>query len=148
MNWRTTQFSKRCGTQTLLSLMLVLYAGLPSPAQTAFGSLNGRVSDESGAIIAGPIITLTSLETAERQKLTTNSEGDYQFVDLVPGSYQLEIERVGFTRLVRKPIDVTVGVTGPSFCTTANERVYITAIGSEIEFGGTSGLWAAGAGGL
>jgi len=89
--------------------MLVLYAGLPSSAQTAFGSLNGRVSDESGAIVGGAIITLTSLETAERQKLTTNSEGDYQFVDLVPGSYQLEIERVGFTRLVRKPIDVTVG---------------------------------------
>lgn len=38
--------------------------------------------------------------------------------------------------------------TGPSFCTTANERVYITASGCELEFAGTRGLWAAGAGGL
>jgi len=39
-------------------------------------------------------------------------------------------------------------VTSPSFCTTVNERVYITAIGCETEFGGTRRLQAAGAGGL
>ena len=39
-------------------------------------------------------------------------------------------------------------VTSPSFCTTANERVYITATGCEIEFGDAHGLQAAGAGGL
>ena len=31
-------------------------------------------------------------------------------------------------------------LTRPTFCTTANERVYITASGREIEFGGTTGL--------
>ena len=41
-----------------------------------------------------------------------------------------------------------VVVTSPSFCTTVNERVYITAIGCETEFGGTRRLQAAGAGGL
>jgi hypothetical protein len=35
-------------------------------------------------------------------------------------------------------------VTSPSFCTTVNERVYITAIGCEIGLGGTRGLQAAG----
>ena len=39
-------------------------------------------------------------------------------------------------------------LTGPSFCTTANERVYITAMGCELGFGGPRGLQAAGAGGL
>jgi len=39
-------------------------------------------------------------------------------------------------------------LTSPSFCTTASERVYITANGCEIEFGGAHGLQAAGAGGL
>ena len=39
-------------------------------------------------------------------------------------------------------------VTSPSFCTTVNERVYITASDCEIGFGGTQGLQAAGAGGL
>jgi hypothetical protein len=35
-------------------------------------------------------------------------------------------------------------VAGPSFCTTANERVYITARACEIELGGIGGLQAAG----
>jgi len=39
-------------------------------------------------------------------------------------------------------------MTGPSFCTSSSERVYITAIGCEIEFGGARELQAAGAGGL
>ena len=39
-------------------------------------------------------------------------------------------------------------LTSPSFCTTVSERVYITANGCEIEFGGAHGLQAAGAGGL
>jgi len=36
--------------------------------------------------------------------------------------------------------DARAEVTGPSFCTTANERVYITASGCETEFVGTRGL--------
>ena len=39
-------------------------------------------------------------------------------------------------------------MTSPRFCTSFTERVYITAIGCEIGFGGTKGLRAAGAGGL
>jgi hypothetical protein len=46
------------------------------------------------------------------------------------------------------PSDDREDVTGPSFCTSSNERVYITAIGCEIEFGGARELQAAGAGGL
>ncbi len=39
-------------------------------------------------------------------------------------------------------------LTCPSFCTSSSERVYITAMGCEIEFGGARELQAAGAGGL
>src|SRR5277367_7056295 len=38
-------------------------------------------------------------------------------------------------------------LTSPSFCTTTNERVYITARACELEFGGIGGRQAAGAGG-
>ena len=43
---------------------------------------------------------------------------------------------------------VTAALASPSFCTTTNERVYITARAFELELGGTKGLQAAGAGGL
>ena len=35
-------------------------------------------------------------------------------------------------------------LTSPSFCISSSERVYITAIGCEIEFGGARGLQTAG----
>ena len=44
--------------------------------------------------------------------------------------------------------NVHILVTSPSFCTSCSERVYITASGCEIGFGGAQGLQAAGAGGL
>jgi len=44
--------------------------------------------------------------------------------------------------------ELFIDLTSPCFCTTASERVYITANGCEIGFVGTPGLQAAGAGGL
>ena len=53
-----------------------------------------------------------------------------------------------FTTLHNNVKHLEFSVTSPSFCTTASERVYITANGCEIGFVGTPGLQAAGAGGL
>ena len=50
---------------------------------------------------------------------------------------------ISFTQLVG-----FAEVTRSSFCTTASERVYITATDCEIKMDGTKGLQAAGAGGL
>jgi hypothetical protein len=44
--------------------------------------------------------------------------------------------------------DALPGVISPSFCTSTDERVYITARACELAFGATRGLQAAGAGGL
>jgi hypothetical protein len=55
-----------------------------------------------------------------------------------------------YRNLKQRGLSVRVGmeVTCPIFCTTTNERVYITARACELEFGATRGLQAAGAGGL
>ena len=34
--------------------------------------------------------------------------GSYRFVNLVPGSYRIEIEQAGFKRYTRSPLDVNV----------------------------------------
>jgi hypothetical protein len=55
----------------------------------------------------------------------------------------------GYTALlVTRVLRTKNALTSPSFCTSSSERVYITAMGCEIELGGTRGLQAAGAGGL
>ncbi|MBV9405558.1 MAG: carboxypeptidase regulatory-like domain-containing protein, partial [Acidobacteriaceae bacterium] len=75
-------------------------------AQTSTGSIVGTVSDASGAAIPGASVTLTNTGTAERRTLTSDSSGNYQFVNLLPGSYKLEVENRGFKRYSREGIRV------------------------------------------
>lgn len=77
-------------------------------AQTFYGSLVGTVSDTSGAAVPDATTTLTNVGTAERRTMTTDASGNYQFVNLVPGQYKIEVEKTGFQRFVREPITVAV----------------------------------------
>jgi hypothetical protein len=91
----------------LLSLA-IWHAWLPASAQAFYGSIAGRVSDTSGAIVRGASVTLTSLQTADKRTVTTDGTGSYRFVNLLPGSYRVEVESAGFKRFVQEPLDVRV----------------------------------------
>ena len=50
------------------------------------GSLSGRVSDPSGAVVPGASVLLRSLATGVEQSATTNHAGVYQFAAVMPGA--------------------------------------------------------------
>src|SRR5579862_6378101 len=77
-------------------------------AQTFYGSVVGTVADPSGATIAGANVTLTNIGTAERRTDQTDNSGNYQFVNLVPGVYRIDVETKGFKHLTRDQILVEV----------------------------------------
>ncbi len=77
-------------------------------AQTFYGSMIGLVSDPSGAAVPQASVTLTNLGTGERRTMQTDEFGNYQFVNLVPAQYKLEVEKAGFRRFTREPIVVEV----------------------------------------
>src|SRR5579872_1419789 len=97
---------------TLVSCVafLMLFACALS-AQTFYGSIVGNVTDATGASIPGAAVTVTNIGTAETHKMETNAEGLYQFVNLVPGKYRVEVEKAGFKRFSREPITVEVQST-------------------------------------
>src|SRR6266852_6005047 len=76
--------------------------------QTFYGSIVGTVSDVSGGGVPQANVTLTNLGTAERRAVQTDTSGNYQFVNLVPGNYKVEVEKTGFRRFAREPITVEV----------------------------------------
>lgn len=76
--------------------------------QTATTSLEGTVSDSSGATIANATITLSNPERAFQAVLTTGTSGEYKFVHLQPAVYQLTIEMKGFRRYEQKSIHLMV----------------------------------------
>ena len=105
---KTESVRAYCVARALLGLLLALWPWLTSTAQVAYGSIAGRISDSSGAVVKGASVTLTDLGTDESRGSTTNSDGDYRFVNLVPGKYRIDVRAAGFRLFTRRPIDVTV----------------------------------------
>ena len=79
--------------------------------QAFFGSVVGTVTDASGAAVPQANVTLTNIGTADRRAAQSDSAGNYQFVNLVPGQYKLEVEIKGFRHFTREPITVEVQST-------------------------------------
>ena len=72
------------------------------------GQIVGTVTDTTGAIIPEATVTLTSLATNVQQPVKTDDRGFYQFLNVLPSSYRVEVEFIGFKRLGREPIVVEV----------------------------------------
>ena len=90
-----------------LVFMLVLFSVTLSAQQTS-GSVVGIVTDNSGAVVSGGTVTLTNVDTGDRRTATTNAVGDYQFVNLVPGNYRVDVEVSGFKHFIRTNVVVQV----------------------------------------
>ncbi|MFO0280879.1 MAG: carboxypeptidase-like regulatory domain-containing protein, partial [Acidobacteriota bacterium] len=89
-------------------LSLTMVAPLLSPAQTFYGSLVGNVTDSTGSAIAQASVSLTNTATGDRRAAQTAADGAYQFVNLPPGQYRVEMEKSGFRRVLRDNITVEV----------------------------------------
>jgi hypothetical protein len=77
-------------------------------AQSTYGTVSGSVTDPSGAAIAAAQVTLTNVGTQEKRAQSTGDEGLYQFVNVIPGQYRLDIEKAGFKHFTRENVVVQV----------------------------------------
>ena len=82
----------------------------PLGAQT-LGEITGQITDASGAAVPNASITLTNVATeAARQTVSTGS-GDYSFLSLPPGSYNVKAEKSGFKTAISQGVTVQVQQT-------------------------------------
>lgn len=108
---RSSQCNRSLTIRLLITLVFVWQSWLPASAQDFYGSIVGRVSDTTGALVRGASVTLTSLATTEKREAATDDTGSYRFVNLLPGSYRVEIESAGFKHLTQARVDVRVDTT-------------------------------------
>ena len=74
------------------------------------GTIQGTIKDESGAVLPGVTVTLTSPQLQVPQIVqTTDATGSYKFVDLPAGTYSLKSELGGFSSIIRDQLRLTVG---------------------------------------
>ena len=76
----------------------LLFAALPASAQVSAttGSINGKVTDESGAVLPGVTVTVASPSMQGIRTAVTDDSGDYRFPAVPPGDYRITYELVGF----------------------------------------------------
>ncbi len=90
----------------LLASMLVAAALL---AQNPYGRVTGRVRDSTGAVAPGATVRVVNLETNLASETATNAEGNWEVPNLNPGQYRVEVEKPGFKRYERGPLELRVG---------------------------------------
>jgi hypothetical protein len=95
----------------IIIVVFVLWIAAPLCAQStvATGSIQGALTDPSGAVVAGAKITITNKDTGQVLHVTTSSAGTYNSGALVPGEYSVRAEAVGF-KTVEEVVVVKVGV--------------------------------------
>src|SRR5215470_6661229 len=60
------------------------------------GSITGTVTDETGAVIVGAKVALTSVFDSLPQEALSAGDGQFFFADVVPGPFQITITAEGF----------------------------------------------------
>lgn len=90
----------------VLSLALLLMA-VPAAAQSTSGTIAGKVVDAQGGALPGVLVTLVS-RTGETTQ-TTDAQGDYRFLGLNPGMYEVRASLQGFKPAAQGAIEITIG---------------------------------------
>ena len=104
----------RPGGLLVLSVLCLLSAPQTARAQTAgagTGTIDGTLSDTTGAILPGATITATGDALMAPRTVVTDRDGSYRFLALPPGRYTLSFEFPGFDRRAREGVPVRLGVT-------------------------------------
>ncbi|HJZ99715.1 MAG TPA: carboxypeptidase regulatory-like domain-containing protein, partial [Candidatus Solibacter sp.] len=78
-------------------------------AQTVGASLQGTVSDPSGAPVARATVEVMQVQTRDTRTLTTDEGGRWREPVLQPGEYQVRVKALGFQTMVRSSIHLAMG---------------------------------------
>ncbi|MGA7056814.1 MAG: carboxypeptidase regulatory-like domain-containing protein [Terriglobales bacterium] len=116
--------------------VLILLASFFLTAQNVVltGSLGGRVTDASGAIVPGASVVVRSLTTGVQQSAQTNHAGLYRLPVVMPGAYSITASLKGF-RDVQVLVRVLVGNT-----TSQDIKLQVGASADTVKVIGTAPL--------
>ncbi len=92
---------------TRMVLALLLVGAVSASAQSLSGTIAGRITDQQGGGLPGVTVTLTS-KTGQLMKIT-DTQGEFRFLGLNPGIYEVRATLQGFKPMVQGNLEVTIG---------------------------------------
>src|SRR5262249_36100540 len=104
--WRRCMFSPTSRRTGFCLALVTLFSFTLSPlwSQSTGGRIIGRVADSTGAVVGGVTVTLKNQATGVSRETKTDQNGDYTFVEVVPGNYQAEYSMQGFKKNVNRSV--------------------------------------------
>lgn len=85
-----------------------LFSAYPAWTQSPNGTISGLVVDSSGAAIVDAEILVGNYATGVQYTSRTNEQGLYLIPNLPPGTYRLQVSKVGFKTLIKPDITLNV----------------------------------------
>ncbi|HXW93347.1 MAG TPA: TonB-dependent receptor [Terriglobales bacterium] len=116
-----------------------------APAQTTVstGSIQGTVTDLTGAVVPGAKVSITNKSTKRVIQVATTTTGTYASGALMPGNYTVRIEAKGF-KTSELPLTIEVGVTASGNIKLqageATQVIYASAMTLNIEQASLQGV--------
>lgn len=98
----------------LILLVLTTLSLVPAlMAQAYFGTVNGELTDVTGAVVVGAKVVLTDQQKGFNFETTSDTSGRYLFRSVPPGVYSVSADSAGFSKTVEKgfKLDVNQNVT-------------------------------------
>ena len=120
-----------------LAAILFVWVGMSLGQATSSngGSIQGTISDPSGAVLPNANVLITGTDTGFTRTLTTDSAGFYSVGPLNPGPYTVSVSMPGFLKLDVKTFVKTGTVTSGSFKLTlgsSTETVEVNAAALQV----------------
>src|ERR1700675_349926 len=90
------------------ALAMVLAEAVSGNAQSTGGRVRGTVTDSSGGAITGAKLLLTNEANGTQRDTQSGSNGEYIFLEVPVGTYQIEVTQQGFKKYFRKGLVVNL----------------------------------------
>src|SRR6266568_1623179 len=129
---------QRLSTVAIVLVGAALLSNQPLIAQFTTGSLGGSVTDATGAAVADAKVVVRNRDTALTRSVQSATDGGFLFSSLPVGTYNLTVEKTGFSTYVQEgivltlnqaasvPVILKVGRTTESVTVTANAELVST----------------------
>ncbi len=90
-----------------LAALLLALGAQSSFAQTGRANIGGTVTDSQGAVVSGATVTATNTATGVATPTTTNGSGVFSISQVVPGVYNIKVEKEGFGAQQQENVTLT-----------------------------------------
>jgi hypothetical protein len=100
-------------------------------AQALGALVGGVVTDADKKPLAAAPVVLIQSETDRRRSAVTDAAGEFAIANVPPGDYQLEVEKTGFQKQVRRftlPLDHEIWIEVPLLSERRTETVDVSAV--------------------